>query len=128
MTYFRVDDKFWSHPKLYTVSLAARGLWVTAGSFCASYLTDGLVPKDALRFISTESKNHTARCVDELVAADLWITVDDGWMFREWTDHNYTRDQVVKQQERRRKNQEVWRTKQEMKALLKDVSERGHRL
>lgn len=123
MTYFRIDDTFWSHPKTYTVSMAARGLWATAGAWSCCYLTDGYIPTASLKIIA--GGTPTKRLVDELVTAGLWIDVGDGWQFHQWAEHNYTKDQVHKQRERRRKNQEVWRTKKEMRAVLKDVSDFG---
>lgn len=48
MTWFKVDDGFYDHPKVENLSMAARGLWVTAGSWCAKQLTDGVISKKKL--------------------------------------------------------------------------------
>ncbi len=89
MTWFRVDDQWHSHRKVLGLSLAARGLWVTAGSWCGAHLTDGVVPLDALR-----AWGATAKHAAELVAAGLWEVLESGWQFHEWTAHNPTREQV----------------------------------
>lgn len=116
MTYFRVDDKFWSHPKTTSLSMAARGLWATAGSWAACYLTDGYIPRSSLRSIAGGA--NVKKAVDELVTAGLWIDVGDGWQYHQWDEHNYNRAQVEQQRQRRRKNQDAWRARKEMKAML----------
>ena len=79
MAWFKVDDKLWGHPKWLAVSPRARGLWVTAGSWCASNGTDGLVPTHVLRVLG-----HTAKDAGELVGAGLWHVEDGGWRFNDW--------------------------------------------
>src|SRR4051812_50226278 len=43
MPFFPVDDDFWGHPKSDEAGDAALGLWVRAGSYCAHYLTEGVM-------------------------------------------------------------------------------------
>lgn len=47
MTWFRVDDSFWTHPKVLSIPRKDRptavGLWTLAGSYSGQHLTDGLV-------------------------------------------------------------------------------------
>jgi hypothetical protein len=74
MSWAKVDDKFFAHPKVTRVSFGARGLWVTALSWCASLETDGFIPLDTLTvFASTESQQSYAALVDELVRTGLWV-------------------------------------------------------
>ena len=44
MAWFKVDDNYWSHPKVMFQSLDASGLWVRAASWSANHLTDGSFP------------------------------------------------------------------------------------
>ena len=44
MPWFRVDDNLGFHHKVIAAGNPAMGLWVRAGSVCASQLTDGFVP------------------------------------------------------------------------------------
>lgn len=118
MTYFRVDDKFWAHPKVFSLSLAARGLWVTAGSYCSAYLTNGHVPADALKQLAPGSRKVVDNAVQELVQCGLWIEMHDGWCFNEWLEHNYSREIVLKERERRRKNQAAYRARKDMQSLI----------
>ena len=91
MAWFKVDDKLHAHPKWLALKPSARALWVTAGSWCAANLTDGIVPPHVLRTL-----NATKRDAAELVAAGLWWQLDDdrGWLFNDWLDYQPSREQV----------------------------------
>ena len=110
MTWFRVDDGFYSHPKTLASSLAASGLWVRAGAWVGQHLNDGLVPNDALRTISPATPTTTTRLAHELVRTGLWIDVPGiGYEFHDWHALNPTREQVLADRERARKRQDEWR-------------------
>lgn len=88
MTWFKVDDQFHSHPKVTATSLAARGLWVTAGSWSSAHLTDGVVPDHVLALLG-----GTQQQAAELVTAGLWTRTRGGHRFHDWLDHNPTRQE-----------------------------------
>jgi hypothetical protein len=79
--WFPVDDSFHSHPKALATSLAARGLWATAGSWSSAHLTDGVVPVHVLA-----SLGGTPELAAELVAARLWRRTRQGYVFHDWPD------------------------------------------
>jgi len=108
VTWFKVDDQFWAHPKTLLLSDAAVALWVKAGAWSAQHLTDGHVPAGALRLLQSQ-----ARVAEELVRAGLWLHHDvDGWLFHDWTTYQPTRSRVLEQRE-------FWRRK---KAMSRGVS------
>lgn len=71
MTWFRVDDSFYDHPKVVGLDMAARGLWVSAGTYCARHLTDGVISEREVRVIG-----GTRKQAEKLVAAGLWRVLD----------------------------------------------------
>lgn len=81
MPWFPVDDSFYSHPKALAASLAARGLWVTAGSWSSAHLTDGVVPVHVLGLLG-----GTPELAAELVAAGLWKRTRRGYVFNDWLE------------------------------------------
>lgn len=99
MTWFKVDDGFWSHPKTATLSDAAVTLWVRAGAYSCQHLTDGVIARPVLRLVGVES------AAAELVDAGLWTEHPDGWIFHDWDDYQETRDAV-------RKRRDDWRDRQ----------------
>lgn len=89
MTWFKVDDALHSHPKWLAASPAARALWASAGSWCASHLTDGNVPRHALPLLGGRPKD-----ADELVQIGLWETAGDGWVFHDWAEFQPSAESV----------------------------------
>ncbi len=81
MPWFPVDDSFHSHPKVLATSLAARGLWVTAGSWSNDHAhpTDGVISDHVLA-----SLGGTPELAAELVAAGLWRRTRKGYVFHDW--------------------------------------------
>ena len=109
MTWFKVDDGFWSHPKTATLSDAAVTLWVRAGSYCCQHLTDGFIKAPAMRLLGD------AEAVSELVEADLWHPVDGGWIFHDWSEYQETSETVKKRRESARERQRRARELREQK-------------
>ena len=75
MPWFQVDDDLPTHPDMLATSLAARGLWVTAGAWCSKRLTD-VVPDHVLASFGSTPELET-----ELGAQGVWKRVRKGWRF-----------------------------------------------
>ena len=79
MSWARVDDGWWSHPKTMPLSLACRGLWITALSWSCQQRRD-IVPDVFLAMAG-----GTQAEADELVCAGLWIREDGGYRIHDWS-------------------------------------------
>lgn len=88
--WFKVDDRFHSHPKASATSLAALGLWAVAGSWSGDHLTDGVVPDHVVPVLS----RGASELADELVAAGLWKRIRGGYRFHQWDERNPTKQEV----------------------------------
>lgn len=66
MTWFKVDDTFYGHPKALKAGNAAVGLWVRAGAYAAQHLTEGVIPGVVAQLYGTAPQAR------KLVAAGLW--------------------------------------------------------
>jgi len=115
MTWFRIDDQFYDHPKVVALfdgaePEAAIALWVLAGAWCARHLTDGLVPRGQVRRLGVANGPAAAA---ELVRVGLWANADEGYLFNDWTDWNPSRDEV---ETKRAQNREKVRRHRERKA------------
>ncbi|MEW1774703.1 mucin-2 [Streptomyces sp. NPDC086777] len=66
MTWFKVDDTFYGHPKTLKAGNAAVGLWAKAGAYAAQHLTEGMVPGVVAQLYGTAPQAR------KLVAAGLW--------------------------------------------------------
>lgn len=117
MTWFKVDDGFYDHPKVLELDMAARGLWVMAGAYCARHLTDGVITGRQIKVIGGTQKQ-----AEKLVAAGLW-SADDAppsarrYAFNDWREFQPTRDEVLSKRredaERKRLARGVKRVKQQ---------------
>lgn len=95
MPWFNVDDGFAFHRKAVRAGNAAIGLWTRAGSWCAQQLTDGFVPEDMVEVLGTANQAR------RLVAAGLWIAVDNGYQFHQFNEvgRNPSRESVLKKRD-----------------------------
>jgi hypothetical protein len=76
---FTVDDRFHSHAKVLALTLDARGLWVSAGSWSADHGTHGVVPDHVIA-----SLGGTPEVTGKLVRAGMWGRADDAIEFHDW--------------------------------------------
>ncbi len=91
MTWFKVDDSFYDHPKVFDAPDCAVALWVRAGTWSARNLTDGFVPAGMpARFC-----DDFERAVQELIGRGLWKRTKGGFQFHDWTDYQPTRDEAI---------------------------------
>ena len=100
MTWFKVDDSLYDHPKVEHLSLSAVGLWTLCGTYCARQLTDGVISHKRVGMLG-----GTDSLVAELVAAGLWIAVEDGYLFHDWGVYQPTREEVEAKRESARNRQ-----------------------
>lgn len=106
MTWFKVDDAFWAHPKVLALSDAAIALWVRAGSYCAQHLTDGKVPAAVLPMLRSDEF-----IASDLVSAGLWLNTPDGYEFHDWAKYQPTRESIEAERELWRERQRASRAK-----------------
>ena len=108
MTWFKVDDGFWSHPKTLALSPNAIALWVRAGSYCGKHLTDGYVAAAILPMLQGDRD-----AADELIHAGLWKSVKDGYAFHDWQEYQDTREAVEKRRQSWKERQRRHRSSDE---------------
>lgn len=105
MPWFRVDDSFHDHPKVFDAPDCAVALWTRAGTWSAHNLTNGFVPTAILaRF--TSDPGTAAR---ELVRRGLWLRVRGGYQFHDWHDYQPTREAVENERKMKAERQRRWR-------------------
>ena len=108
MTWFKVDDGFWSHPKTLALSPNAVALWVRAGSYCGKHLTDGYIAASILPMLQGSSDDAS-----ELIDAGLWKSAKKGYAFHDWNQYQDTKEAVEKRREAWKERQRRHRTSDE---------------
>lgn len=110
MAWFRVDDQFGSNPKVMQIPRSERqaclGVWLLAGVWSAQHLTDGRVPDFMLDELGTDVSQR-----DRLVTVGLWEETGDGIAFKDWSDYQPSRADVMSKREAERARKEQWRAK-----------------
>jgi hypothetical protein len=110
---FTVDDKFHSHAKIKAISLAARGLWVSAGSWSSDHRRGGVVPDHVLADLGS-----TPELEGELLRVGLWHRIKRGIRFHEWERWNDTAEKAAQREaEAERKKREATERQRKKRAL-----------
>lgn len=110
MPWFKVDDTFHGHPKTRKAGLAAMGMWVLAGSYSASYVTEGFIPDWWVAALPQGRKRAA-----ELVDAGLWVRGEQdgeqGWFFHDWANYQPSKAEIEADRAAARERQKAWRAK-----------------
>lgn len=80
MTWFKVDDSFYDHPKVFDAPDCAVALWTRAGCWSARNLMDGFVPTG----IPARLCGDPDTAIKELIHRGLWERTSGGFRFHDW--------------------------------------------
>lgn len=92
MSWFKLDDQFFTHPKVLRAGNEATLLYVSGGCYCAKHLTDGLIPKCAVPTLTTLSR--ASKAVERLLAVGLWHELEDDYEMHDYLVYNPSRVEV----------------------------------
>lgn len=109
MSWAKVDDHFWSHPKVVATSDEALGLWVRALSYVAQHETDGFLASSGLAIVQPEPRRRK-RLAEELVSKGLWRLAPGGYLFHDYLERNPSRDQLKQQRTSTAARMRKWRS------------------
>jgi len=82
VSWVRLDDGFYEHPKLLGIPRATRWVWVAGLGYSARFHQDGLVPA-----ISLARLEGNAREAAQLVDAGLWVPDEHGWRIHDYAQY-----------------------------------------
>jgi len=81
MSWVKVDDQFFRHPKVLAAGRDARDLYLVGLTYCAQSLTDGFIPGAAMRVLAAEAEIETGPAsAARLIAVGLWEVVEGGYV------------------------------------------------
>jgi len=90
VTWFKIDDSFYDHPKVFDAPDCAVALWTRAGTWSARNLTEGFVPAGMPARLCGDPDT----AVRELVRRGLWIKASGGYRFHDWHRYEPSKDAV----------------------------------
>ena len=85
-------QSFWRHPRVTSVSKAARGVYASGLSYCADSESDGFIPERVAVVMLAEGAK---RDVAELVSAGMWSTTEGGYQVVSYLEHNQSKDELA---------------------------------
>lgn len=97
MTWFKVDDSFYDHPKVFDAPDCAVALWTRAGTWSARNLTDGFVPAGMPARLCDDPDT----AVRELVRRGLWTRTSRGYQFHDWSDYQPSKEKTLEVRSKR---------------------------
>lgn len=95
MTWTKLDDGFWSNPKVDLAGNEAAGAYVRALSYCGRHDTDGSFPESVARFIAR------AKVWTILVDVALIEQVEGGYLIPDYLDFNPSAREVEERRQKR---------------------------
>lgn len=96
VTWARIDDDFFSHPKAVKAGIEGRALFMVAICYSAHHLTDGYVAQELLPVLGAMAGvKDAAKTADLLVRVGLFEEAEDGYAIHDYLDYNTARTTVV---------------------------------
>jgi hypothetical protein len=112
MAWAHFDDGIHGDPRIFEAGLAAAGLYLCVTTYCARYLTDGLIPKKA---VGGMLENGDTAPLDALLRVGLLIDLGDEYEAPEYLIGNWTREKTEDERAKAAERQRKWRAKRERK-------------
>ena len=95
MTWLRLDDSFYEHPKVVGLTDAAFRLHVRGLCYCSRLTTDGFITDALMR----QTFPRAAQQTKELVSARLWTREQGGYRIHDFLKYNPSREEVESKRE-----------------------------
>lgn len=96
MTWVKVDDGYFRHPKIVRAGKDARDLDLAGMCYASANLTDGFIPNEALPHLAAEAGvRQPARLVAKLLEVVRWELGDGGHWVHDYLDYNPSREETL---------------------------------
>jgi hypothetical protein len=92
VTWVKLDDQWYDHPKFLNVGEQAQLLWVKGLTYACRHRLKGIIPAGAVGRL-TKVRN-TRQMVDQLVRAGLWTLVDGGYQIHDFDKYQFISDKT----------------------------------
>lgn len=91
MTWVRIDDGFYQHPKMVRVGPVGMALQIAALCYCNRNLTDGFIPEEVVPLLIAGG----AKILPKMVELDLWERVKGGYQVHNYLEYQRSKEQVA---------------------------------
>lgn len=95
MAWARIDDNFFSHPKVRKAGKDAVILYMAALCHSNAYMTEGYIADEVLALIGMQAfQNQPNKAAEKLVQCGLFIREESGYLIHDFLEYNYSREQI----------------------------------
>lgn len=94
MAWVKLDDHFFSHPKVLPLSKGAKLLYLSGLTYASAQLTDGRLNAAAV-VLAAKIVSVAPKLADELAEAGLWEADGDGYAIHDYLTYNPAREKVL---------------------------------
>jgi hypothetical protein len=108
MPWVKLDDQFFTHPKVLDRTKDAKLLYMAGLTYAAANLTDGYLSPAALR-LSAATVDVPTAVASELVEAGLWTVSRGGHQIHDYLEYNPSAEEVKAQRADNARRQAEWR-------------------
>lgn len=113
MTWVKLDDQFFAHPKIVNLDKDAKLLYLAGLTYCAGQLTDGLISAGGVRLVLAMVEARR-QAVTALVQAGLWEAAADGaYQVHDYLHYNPSAEQVKRERAATAQRQAEWRERRQ---------------
>jgi hypothetical protein len=111
VAYALLDDQLPDHPKIVSAGPLAGWLYVCGLAYCTRLLTDGFIPTDQVRRLTTLAAEEVTPLVTRLLEVGLWEEAKDGYRVHDFDKHNPTAADVKAKRAAAAKRQAEWKAR-----------------
>lgn len=106
MSWVRIDDQAWDHPKHVAAGPMAFALWVWGLLYCSRHETDGFIVESGP---SRSSIPKVDAHISKLIESGLWEKVDGGYRVHDYLSYNPSKDQRIQRRKASSDRLATWR-------------------
>ena len=110
MSWVKLDDQFFMHPKVLPLSRGAKLLYLSALTYASAQLTDGHLNEAAVSAVA-RTVGVQPRLSADLRDAGLWDRTEDGYVIHDYLAYNPSREQVLRARQAAAERTARWRGK-----------------
>lgn len=107
MTWAKLDDGFFDHPKARAAGKDGRELFLAALCHSARNLTDGFIATTDLPLLAAKAEVNGPRTARRLVDAGWWEAVEGGWLIHDFLIYNPSSEKIRAEREYERRKKDL---------------------
>lgn len=116
MAWVRIHDGAMQNLKITSLSDSAFRLWVRGLCYCQTALTDGLIPREALKQMGAKRRDVEGLSTPQVVGrAPLWEPHPIGFRVHDYLIWNDCREKVLERQQKAKERKEKWEAERKTK-------------